>query len=265
MCSPTRTLAHTHAGRCTWLWRAESPRPLAARRIRDCLHPASESAFADLWVCFDYVDLDLRKLIASPQTISIAHVQWITQQLLVALEYLHSAHVLHRDLKPANVLLSGTCDVKVCDFGLARVVDEDDWALNEQRRFAQTPRGTALARQARRTAACVPASALRSRTSLCPPSALSRAHPRSLAPPPPLPPAPPTTPLLALPVPLRLPNSPPHAPHPACTTPGLLLIAARMPSGIETDDHARRHEMVGTLRVGTHASAPQGTMHDART
>ena len=162
MCSPTRTLAHTHAGRCTWLWRAESPRPLAARRIRDCLHPASESAFADLWVCFDYVDLDLRKLIASPQTISIAHVQWITQQLLVALEYLHSAHVLHRDLKPANVLLSGTCDVKVCDFGLARVVDEDDWALNEQRRFAQTPRGTALARQARRTAACVPASALRS-------------------------------------------------------------------------------------------------------
>lgn len=184
MCSPTRTLAHTHAGRCTWLWRAESPRPRAARRIRDCLHPASESAFADLWVCFDYVDLDLRKLIASPQTISIAHVQWITQQLLVALEYLHSAHVLHRDLKPANVLLSGTCDVKVCDFGLARVVDEDDWALNEQRRFAQTPRGTALARQARRTAACVPASALRypqRRTSLCP---ITR--------PPPLPCTPPT-------------------------------------------------------------------------
>ena len=108
------------------------------------MHPASESAFADLWVCFDYVDLDLRKLIASPQTISIAHVQWITQQLLVALEYLHSAHVLHRDLKPANVLLSGTCDVKICDFGLARVVDEEDWALNEQRRLTQTP----LARQA---------------------------------------------------------------------------------------------------------------------
>ena len=108
------------------------------------MHPQSESQFADLWVCFDYVDLDLRKLIASPQTISIAHVQWITQQLLVALEYLHSAHVLHRDLKPANVLLSGTCDVKICDFGLARVVDEEDWALNEQRRLTQTP----LARQA---------------------------------------------------------------------------------------------------------------------
>ena len=69
-------------------------------------------------------------------------MQWITQQLLVALEYLHSAHVLHRDLKPANVLLSGTCDVKICDFGLARVVDEEDWKLVENR--AKT-----LARQVR--------------------------------------------------------------------------------------------------------------------
>ena len=243
MCSPTRPPTHTPAGRCTWRrWRPESPRPGAARRIRDCLHPASESAFADLWVCFDYVDLDLRKLIASPQTISIAHVQWITQQLLVALEYLHSAHVLHRDLKPANVLLSGTCDVKVCDFGLARVVDEDDWALNEQRRFAQTPRGTALARQARRTAAHVPASTLL----LIPTSAPTLC----LSPPPPPPLTPhtldpsATTPLHALTVPARLPNPPPHTPHPACTTSGLLFLAARLPSGVETDDHPRRHEMV---------------------
>ena len=45
-----------------------SPAPRArARRIRDCLHPQSVAAFSDLWVCFDYVDLDLRKLIASPQ------------------------------------------------------------------------------------------------------------------------------------------------------------------------------------------------------
>jgi serine/threonine protein kinase len=187
------------------------------------LHPASESAFADLWVCFDYVDLDLRKLIASPQTISIAHVQWITQQLLVALEYLHSAHVLHRDLKPANVLLSGTCDVKVCDFGLARVVDEDDWALNEQRRFAQTPRGTALARQARRIAARLPPFALLTRTS-APTRCPCPSHPPTPLTPPTLVPSP-TTPLLVLPVPPRLSSSrpsprvcsrrspPPHCPH----------------------------------------------------
>ena len=35
------------------------------------------------------------------------------------------SQVLHRDLKPANVLLSGTCEVKICDFGLARVINEE--------------------------------------------------------------------------------------------------------------------------------------------
>ena len=100
--------------------------------IRDVLAPTSESSFSDLWVVFDFVDLDLRKLIASSQTITVAHVQWICHQMLSALLYLHSAHVLHRDLKPANVLLSGTCDVKICDFGLSRVVNEEDWRAQER-------------------------------------------------------------------------------------------------------------------------------------
>ena len=33
--------------------------------------------------------------------------------------------MLHRDLKPSNLLLNTTCDLKVCDFGLARVADPD--------------------------------------------------------------------------------------------------------------------------------------------
>lgn len=33
---------------------------------------------------------------------------------------MHSAAILHRDLKPRNLLVNGNCDLKICDFGLAR-------------------------------------------------------------------------------------------------------------------------------------------------
>jgi len=93
-------------------------------KIRGLLRPVSLETFQDLWIVMDYVDLDMRKLIVSPQTITLQHVQWIVRQTLAALAHIHAAHVLHRDLKPANVLLNGSCDVKICDFGLSRVVNE---------------------------------------------------------------------------------------------------------------------------------------------
>jgi len=41
------------------------------------------------------------------------------------LKYIHSANVLHRDLKPGNLLVNADCELKICDFGLARGFSED--------------------------------------------------------------------------------------------------------------------------------------------
>ena len=48
------------------------------------------------------------------------HRQWLIYQLLAGLKHIHGANVFHRDLKPGNVLLNADCDLKICDFGLAR-------------------------------------------------------------------------------------------------------------------------------------------------
>ena len=44
-------------------------------------------------------------------------------QLLTALKFLHSNHVLRRDLKLSNLLYNHRGELRVCDFGLARRVD----------------------------------------------------------------------------------------------------------------------------------------------
>ena len=60
-------------------------------------------------------------------TVLFSPVQYFLYQILRGLKYIHSANVLHRDLRPSNLLLNANCDLKICDFGLARTTSETDF------------------------------------------------------------------------------------------------------------------------------------------
>jgi len=82
--------------------------------------PVSREAFDEIYVISELMETDLSSVIKSPQPLSDEHCQFFIYQLLRGLKYMQSAQILHRDLKPRNLLVNSNCDLKICDFGLAR-------------------------------------------------------------------------------------------------------------------------------------------------
>lgn len=87
--------------------------------IIDLIKPKSLESFTEVYLIQELMETDLHRVIRT-QNLSDDHCQYFTYQALRAIKALHSADVIHRDLKPSNLLLNANCDLKVCDFGLAR-------------------------------------------------------------------------------------------------------------------------------------------------
>ncbi|RWR95535.1 mitogen-activated protein kinase NTF6-like protein [Cinnamomum micranthum f. kanehirae] len=96
-------------------------------RMKDIIRPPEKESFHDVYIVYELMDTDLHQIICSNQPLTDDHFQYFLYQLLRGLKYVHSANVLHRDLKPSNLLLNANCDLKICDFGLARTTSETDF------------------------------------------------------------------------------------------------------------------------------------------
>jgi serine/threonine protein kinase len=88
--------------------------------IKTILKPKSRKDFKEIYVVSELMETDLAQIIKSNQPLSDDHIQFFLYQILRGLKYIHSAGILHRDLKPRNLLVNSNCDLKICDFGLAR-------------------------------------------------------------------------------------------------------------------------------------------------
>lgn len=93
--------------------------------VFDIQKPASFDQFNEVYIVQELMQTDLHRAIVS-QKLSDDHVQYFVYQILRGLKALHSANVIHRDLKPSNLLLNANCDLKICDFGLARIDDRQN-------------------------------------------------------------------------------------------------------------------------------------------
>ncbi|KDO71018.1 hypothetical protein CISIN_1g017909mg [Citrus sinensis] len=99
--------------------------------LKDVMMPTHRISFKDVYLVYELMDTDLHQIIKSSQSLSNDHCKYFVFQLLRGLKYLHSANILHRDLKPGNLLVNANCDLKICDFGLARTSRGNEQFMTE--------------------------------------------------------------------------------------------------------------------------------------
>lgn len=75
-----------------------------------------------IWISMELVEgQELEQLITAGKPLPASECLNLGIQMSNAMAYAHDQHVVHRDFKPANVLITTGNNVKVMDFGLARI------------------------------------------------------------------------------------------------------------------------------------------------
>ena len=86
----------------------------------DMCPPELGSRLTHTYLVMEAMDESLDSVLRR-RVLSVAQIRSLMRQLADALNFLHGSRVIHRDIKPSNILIDSNGDLKLGDFGLARV------------------------------------------------------------------------------------------------------------------------------------------------
>jgi tRNA A-37 threonylcarbamoyl transferase component Bud32 len=79
------------------------------------------------FISMEFIDgIDLKRLIAQKRAMLEIEVRKYLLQICEALVYAHGVGVVHRDIKPANIMIDKQNDIKITDFGIAKLIHIDE-------------------------------------------------------------------------------------------------------------------------------------------
>ena len=74
------------------------------------------------YIVMEFVDgTSLKDVVDKKERFELAEIVRIMESLMAGLQFSHDRGVVHRDIKPANIMLTKAGEIKIADFGIARI------------------------------------------------------------------------------------------------------------------------------------------------
>jgi formylglycine-generating enzyme required for sulfatase activity/predicted Ser/Thr protein kinase len=85
------------------------------------------------FIVMEYVDgINLQEVLRGSEVPTLIQRMKVMSQVAAGLHYAHERGIIHRDVKPANIMVATNGNVKILDFGIARMSNSDTTANTDQ-------------------------------------------------------------------------------------------------------------------------------------